>query len=113
MNDCLFCKIIAGALPAHRLYEDEQVVVIPDKFPKAEVHLLVLPRLHIPSLREIGIEHDGLMVHIMHLLPRIAQDSGLTDGFRTVIHTGKGGGQEIFHLHVHIMGQRLPSGDAR
>jgi len=106
MNDCLFCKIISGAIPANRLYEDEQVVVIPDKFPRAEVHLLVLPRLHIPSLREIGSEHDALMAHIMRLLPKIAQDNGLVDGFRTVIHTGSGGGQEVFHLHIHIMGQR-------
>ncbi|CAK0779194.1 Protein HitA [Gammaproteobacteria bacterium] len=112
MNDCLFCRIIAGTLPAQRIYEDEQVVIIPDKFPKAEVHLLVLPRLHIPSLREITPEHDGLMAHIMRLLPRIALDNGLADGFRTVIHTGSGGGQEIFHLHIHLMGSR-PSGNIR
>lgn len=104
MSDCLFCRIIDGTLPAQRLYEDEHVLVIPDKFPKAEVHLLVLPRLHIPSLREITIEHDELMAHMMRLLPRLAQENGLTDGFRTVINTGTGGGQEIFHLHIHIMG---------
>jgi len=105
MSDCLFCKIIAGDIPAKRLYEDEHIVVIPDKYPKADIHLLVLPRLHIPSLREITAEHDTLMAHIMRRLPRIAAENGLTDGFRTVVNTGTGGGQEIFHIHFHIMGK--------
>ncbi len=110
MSHCLFCQIIAGALPATRLYEDEQVVVIPDKFPKADVHLLVLPRIHIPSLREVTAEHDALMAHIVRLLPKVAYDNGLVDGFRTVINTGTGGGQEIYHIHFHVMGKRLPAG---
>ncbi|CAK0758908.1 Protein HitA [Gammaproteobacteria bacterium] len=109
MNDCIFCQIIAGNLPAQRLYEDEHVLVIPDKFPKAEVHLLVLPRIHIPSLREITAAHDPLMAHIMRLLPKVAQEHGLVDGFRTIINTGVGGDQVIFHIHVHIMGKRPPS----
>jgi histidine triad (HIT) family protein len=108
MSDCLFCRIIAGTVPAPRLYEDEQVVVIPDKFPKAEVHLLVLPRTHIPSLQELTPEHDALMAHILRLLPRLARDHGLEEGFRTIINTGPGGGQEIFHLHLHILGNRSP-----
>ncbi len=110
MSHCLFCEIIAGNLPAKRLYEDEQVVVIPDKFPRMDIHLLVLPRIHIPSLREITTEHDELMAHIMRLLPQIARDNGLVDGFRTIINTGPGGGQEIYHIHVHVMGNR-PSGE--
>ena len=108
MSDCLFCQIIAGTLPATRLYEDEWVVVIPDKFPRADVHMLVLPRIHIPSLCEITPAHDGLMAHILRLLPQIARDNGLADGFRTMINTGRGGGQEIYHIHFHILGTRQP-----
>ncbi len=104
MSDCLFCRIIAGEIPAPRLYEDDQVVVIPDKFPKAPVHLLVLPREHIVSLAELTPAHDGLMAHIMRLLPGLARDNGLAGGFRTVINTDRGGGQEIFHLHIHVFG---------
>jgi len=108
MKDCLFCRIIAGELPAQRLYEDDQVIVIADKFPKSEVHLLVLPREHIPGLREILSRHDAMMAHIIRLLPTLAKEQGLVDGFRTVINTGHGGGQEIFHLHVHLLGNRPP-----
>lgn len=105
MHDCIFCQIIAGNLPAKRLYEDEHVLVIPDKFPKADIHLLAITRLHIPSLREITAEHDQLMAHIMRLLPKVAQENGLTEGFRTVLNTGVDGGQEIFHIHFHLMGK--------
>lgn len=106
MNDCLFCKIIAGDIPAQRLYEDEHILVIPDKYPKADIHLLVLTRLHIPSLREITPAHDALLAHIIRSLPSIAAENGLTDGFRTIVNTGSGGGQEIFHIHFHVMGRR-------
>ena len=107
MSDCLFCKIISGVIPSVFLYEDEQIVVIPDKFPKAQVHLLMLPRLHLESLLEVRPEHDFLMAHMIRLLPQIARENGLQDGFRTIINTGRGGGQEIFHIHFHILGTRL------
>lgn len=104
MNDCLFCKIIAGDIPAQRLYEDEQVLVIPDKYPKADVHLLVLTKLHIPSLIDISHAHNSLITHIIHLLPRVATENGLTNGFRVIINNGPGGGQEIPHIHFHVLG---------
>ncbi len=107
--DCLFCKIIAGTIPADMLYSDEQLIVIKDINPKADVHLLVIPREHIISLKELNASHDTLIAHITRLLPKLAEEQGLSEGFRTIINTGKGGGQEIFHLHIHLLGgQKLP-----
>lgn len=104
MSDCIFCKIIDGEIPSERVYEDDRVIVFRDIAPKAKVHLLVVPREHIASLEELTVEHDALVAHIMRLLPKLAQEQGLKDGFRTIINTGKGGGQEVFHLHVHLLG---------
>lgn len=102
--DCLFCKIIAGELPSDQVYNDEYVVVFKDINPKAPVHLLIVPRDHIISLNELEEKHDGLMGHIMRLLPKLAKDQGLHNGFRTIINTGPAGGQVVFHLHVHLLG---------
>lgn len=104
MTDCIFCKIAAGEIPADKVFEDDQVVVFRDINPKAEVHLLMIPREHIASLTELGPEHDGLIGHMMRLLPEVAREQGLEKGFRTVINTGEGGGQEVFHLHIHLLG---------
>ncbi len=104
--DCLFCKIIAGTIPSEMLYSDDQVIVIKDINPQAEVHLLVIPREHIVSLKELDASHDTLMAHILRLLPKLAEQQGLSEGFRTIINTGRGGGQVIFHLHVHLLGGR-------
>jgi histidine triad (HIT) family protein len=104
MSDCLFCRIVAGEIPGDFVYEDERVVVFRDINPKAEVHLLLVPREHIPSLNELTPEHDALIAHLMRLLPKLAREQGLEDGFRTIINTGPGGGQIIFHLHIHLLG---------
>jgi histidine triad (HIT) family protein len=102
-TDCLFCKILAGEIPAERVYEDEHVIVIPDINPQADVHLLMIPRQHVASLAEAGPEHDALLAHMLRVLPEVAGRQGLT-GFKTVINTGKAGGQVIFHLHAHLLG---------
>jgi len=104
MSDCLFCKIAAGEIPGDKVYEDDKVIAFKDINPKAEVHLLVIPRDHIASLNELTPEHDALIVHMMRVLPQLAKLQGLDSGFRTIINTGKGGGQIIFHLHMHLMG---------
>lgn len=103
-TNCIFCKIIEGKIPAELLYEDNQVVVFQDIRPKAEIHLLLVPRDHIPSLRELEIKHERLISHMMLLLPNLAHQQGLQTGFRTIINTGRGGGQEIDHLHLHLLG---------
>ena len=109
MSDCLFCKIIAGDIPADKVYEDEQVLVFKDINPHAEVHLLMVPKQHVASLDELTMEHDAVMAHMMHTLPKLAKEQGLNDGFRTIINTGKGGGQVVFHLHIHLLGgKNLP-----
>lgn len=102
--DCLFCKIIAGQIPSEQVYSDEHVVIFKDINPKAPVHLLMVPREHIKSLNELEERHDCLTAYFMRLLPNIAIEQGLDNGFRTVINTGPGGGQEVFHLHLHLLG---------
>lgn len=104
MSDCLFCKIVAGEIPGDMVYEDDKVIAFKDINPKAEVHLLVIPREHVASLNELTPEHDALMAHMMRVIPQLAKSQGLDEGFRTIINTGKGGGQIIFHLHMHLMG---------
>ena len=104
MSDCLFCKIATGEIPADTVYEDEQVIVFRDINPRAKVHLLVIPRVHIDSLNELTEEHDAVVAYMMRLLPKIAKDQGLDTGFRTIINTGAGGGQVVFHLHAHLLG---------
>ena len=104
MSDCLFCKIDCGEIPSEKVYEDDDVYVIRDIAPKAPTHLLVIPHKHITSLNDLLPEDEALMGRIMLLLPKLAQDHGLTAGFRTIINTEKGGGQEIFHIHFHLLG---------
>jgi len=103
-TECIFCKIIAGDIPTEFLYADEHMVVFKDINPKAAVHLLVVPRAHIISLNELESQHDPLIAAMIRLLPNLAQQNGLTNGFRTIINTGRGGGQEVFHLHIHLLG---------
>jgi histidine triad (HIT) family protein len=103
-QDCLFCKIIAGSIPSDKIYEDEQVFVFRDINPKAEVHLLIVPKEHFASLNEMQEKHDAVMAYSLRKLPILAKQQGLDTGFRTIINTGKGGGQEVFHLHIHLLG---------
>ena len=104
MSDCLFCKIIAGEIPADKVYEDEQILVFKDINPQADVHLLMVPKVHVASLDELTPEHDAVIAQMMRTLPQLAKQQGLSDGFRTIINTGKGGGQVVFHLHMHLLG---------
>jgi len=104
MSDCLFCKIIAGDIPSSKVYEDEQIFVFKDINPKAAVHCLVIPKIHLESLDDLTAEHQSLIAHMMLKLPEIARSQGLENGFRTIINTGPDGGQEVGHLHIHILG---------
>lgn len=104
MTDCLFCKIEKGEIPSDKIYEDEDVIVFKDLYPKADVHLLIVPRKHIASLNELLPVDQQLMGKMMLLLPKLAKEQGLEQGFRTIINTGKGGGQEVFHIHIHLLG---------
>jgi len=106
--NCIFCKIVAGQIPAKKAYEDEQVLVFHDIAPWAPVHILLIPKLHIPTLADITAEHAGLMGHMTTLAPRLMKELGVTNGFRTVINCGPDGGQEVYHLHMHVMGGPRP-----
>lgn len=109
MSDCLFCKIVSGDIPAEIVYDDEQILVFKDINPRAAVHLLAIPKIHLTSLEDVTDEHQMLIGHIMMQLPHLARAQGLPDGFRTIINTGPGGGQEVGHLHIHLLGgENLP-----
>ena len=104
MGDCLFCKILSGDIPCRKVYEDDEVLAFHDINPVAPVHFMLVPKLHLASLAEAGDAHKVLLGKMMLLAPMLAKEQGLDHGFRTVINTGKGGGQEVFHLHIHIIG---------
>lgn len=104
MGDCIFCRIIAGQIPASMVYQDEQLVAFKDIHPKASVHILLVPRKHIATLADAEAMDQALLGHMMLTLPKIAREQGLDSGFRTVLNTGHGGGQEVFHMHYHLLG---------
>jgi histidine triad (HIT) family protein len=104
MEECIFCKIVRGEIPSKKVYEDADVLAFHDIHPVAPVHFMLVPKLHVASLMEAQEEHAALLGGMLLLAPKLAREQGLKDGFRTVINTGRGGGQEVFHLHIHIMG---------
>lgn len=103
MDDCIFCKIIAGQIPAKKIYEDDDLIAFHDIHPIAKVHFLMVPKLHVASLAECDSNQQAILGKMLLLAPRLAAEQGLR-GFRTMINTGKEGGQEVFHLHVHVFG---------
>lgn len=104
MSDCLFCKIARGDIPSRKLYEDDEVQAFHDINPVAPVHFLLIPKLHLASLLDAEEQHAALLGKMLVLAARLAREQGLENGFRTVINNGKGGGQEVFHLHIHVIG---------
>ncbi|MEI7455835.1 MAG: histidine triad nucleotide-binding protein [Nitrosomonadales bacterium] len=104
MSDCLFCKIAKGEIPCRKVFEDDEVLAFHDINPVAPVHFLLIPKLHLTSLAEAEACHAAMLGKLLLLAPKLAKEQGLDDGFRTVINTGRGGGQEVFHLHVHVIG---------
>ena len=111
MENCIFCKIVRGEIPSEKVYEDTDVFAFHDIHPAAPVHFMLIPKLHIGSLAEVQNVHRDLLGEMMVLVPKLAREQGCTDGFRTVINTGRVGGQEVHHLHIHIIGgmDRLPA----
>ena len=104
MNDCIFCKIINKKIPSKFVYENEDVIAINDLNPQAETHVLVIPKTHVASLAEL--EDKTLMTKILMGVKETTKALGITD-YRTIINTGKGAGQTVFHLHVHILAGKL------
>ena len=105
--NCLFCRIIAREIPAEFVKEDDQAVVITDVNPQAPTHLLVIPREHLESLNDAAQKDETLLGHLLRVAAQVATAAGLEEsGYRTVINTGAGAGQSVFHLHVHVLGGR-------
>lgn len=107
MDSCLFCKIVAGEIPSEKVFEDESAYAFRDINPQAPTHVLVIPKKHIASLAEAGEGDEELLGHVLHVAARVARDEGLVaGGYRTVINTGAGAGQSVFHIHAHVLGGR-------
>ena len=111
MSDCLFCKIAAGEIPSTKVYEDETILAFRDIAPQAPTHILVIPKAHIGSVAEINAENSSVVAHIFQVIPTIAQQEGLTGGFRVVSNCGDHAGQTVHHLHFHILGGKQLSTD--
>ena len=106
--NCIFCKIVAGQIPAKKVHEDSELLVFHDIHPWAPVHVLIIPKTHIVSMAEVGDEHAELLGRMMAVTPRLMRELGVTNGFRHVINTGRDGMQEVMHLHLHVMGGPRP-----
>ena len=102
--DCIFCKLINGTVPTNKIYEDDQILAFKDLSPQAPVHVLVIPKKHIPNTNALNEENSAVGAHIFATIPQIAQQMGLSDGYRVVNNCGPDGGQTVFHLHFHILG---------
>ena len=107
-ENCIFCKIAAGEIPCKKIYEDADILAFHDIHPVAPVHFMLIPKEHIASLADAQERHAPLLGRILLLAPKLAEEQGLKNGFRTIINTGPGGGQEVFHLHIHIIGGNGP-----
>ena len=111
-SNCIFCKIAAGGIPSRKVYEDDELFVFHDIAPWAPVHFLMVPKKHIPSMAQVQDEHAALLGRMMTLAPRLALEQGCKPypqgGFRMVVNTGVEGGQEVHHLHMHVMGGPRP-----
>lgn len=104
MNDCLFCKIVAGDIPSTKVYEDETVLAFRDIAPQAPCHILVIPKSHIASVAQITPENSAVVAHIFEVIAQIAAKEGLEEGYRVVSNCGAHAGQTVHHLHYHILG---------
>lgn len=104
--ECIFCRIVAGEIPAKKIHEDEQVFAFHDIDPKAPTHILVIPKKHVPSLAHAEAGEEETLGRLLATTARIAREQGLGQGYRVVISTGPQGGQTVDHLHLHLLGGR-------
>ena len=105
---CVFCKIIAGQIPSKKVFEDEELLAFHDINPWAPVHVLIIPKSHIATLADAGPEDETLLGRMLGLAPRLMKEQGVVNGFRTLINTGPDGHQEVYHLHLHVIGGPRP-----
>ena len=101
---CLFCKIVAGEIPSTKVYEDDLVFAFRDIAPQAPVHILVIPKVHMDGCNAVTAENSAVVARIFEVIPKIAADEGLANGYRVVSNCGADAGQTVPHLHFHILG---------
>ena len=107
MPDCLFCQIVSGDIPASIVYRDDRLIAFKDINPQAPLHVLIVPIRHIPSLNDLGREHDDLVGEMVRRAAAIAREHGHADrGYRTVFNCNADAGQTVFHIHLHVLGGR-------
>ena len=109
MANCLFCKIIAGDIPSTKVYEDEAVYAFRDINPQAPTHILVVPKVHMDDCNAVSAENSAVIAHIFEVIPQIAREEGLANGYRVVSNCGADAGQTVQHLHFHILGGKALS----
>jgi len=110
VQDCIFCKIARGEIPSRKVYEDDEILGFHDIHPLAPVHFMLVPKRHIASLADATADAAGVLGRIMVLTGRLARELGSTEGYRTIVNTGRIGRQDVMHLHVHVIGGPNPLG---
>jgi len=108
--DCIFCRIVRGEIPCKKVYEDEDVFAFHDVRPQAPVHFLIVPREHVATLYEAGMAQHRALGRMLALAGELALKEGATEGFRTIVNTGRVGHQEVYHVHMHVLGGPEPLG---
>lgn len=112
MENCIFCKIIAGEIPSNKVYEDDDMLAFKDINPQAKVHVLVVPKSHFATLAEMNAAQAELVKKCLVKIPEIAKSLGLSNGYRLIVNQGEDAGQTVHHLHIHILGGQ-PMGEKR
>lgn len=110
MSDCIFCRIVRGEIPSRKIYEDDDIFAFHDIKPQRPVHFMIIPKAHIATLYDADMSHQMVLGKLLAKAGDLARGEGLTDGFRTIVNTGRIGGQEVYHLHIHILGGPDPVG---
>jgi histidine triad (HIT) family protein len=108
VESCVFCKIVRGDIPSRKVYEDDQILAFHDINPVARVHFMLIPKEHVESLHQVEDRHQMVLGKMMMLAGRLANEQGSPDGFRTIVNTGRIGRQDVFHVHMHVLGGKDP-----
>ena len=110
MDNCIFCKIVRGEIPSRKVYEDDEILALHDIHPVAPVHFMLIPKKHFDSLADVGTEDAGVLGRMLAMTGRLAREQGSSEGFRTIVNTGRIGRQDVMHLHIHVIGGPNPLG---
>jgi histidine triad (HIT) family protein len=110
VSDCIFCRIVEGKIPSRKVFEDEDMLAFHDINPQAPVHFMIIPKRHIDSLAAVQDSDAPLLGRLFAMAGRLASQQGSADGFRSIVNTGRVGRQDVYHLHIHILGGKEPLG---